>query len=366
MNGYDDVDDDRVALGTGVFPLGSVPPHALPADVLLPAGCDGLGGYCEEPPMEIPGLLDAGEAGSAEPLDPETSPWPAEPALLSMTSAIETEFPVASAPVLDVPPDLADALVQALERDLLRFWGPPPQDECGEIGVGAKLQEDFYGDGSDGDWDITMGYALPSPRDYYIRNLTIRTTATLYVLQRIFVSGRLTIESGGKLSASGGAGGDALAGGGGGAGSSGDSMGGARYPNAWKCRAGDGGAGGSTAATGSASGTLGGAGTGQSAFKAGGPLTFLAGCGGGGGAYLGSAAGAAEASAGGSIYGADGGAGGAAVSDGSSVQLGGGVRDLEQMKAMVAAGATRIGASAGVRIVKESRGEAAAGKASGY
>jgi len=32
----------------------------------------------------------------------------------------------------------------------------------------------------------------------------------------------------------------------------------------------------------------------------------------------------------------------------------------------VAAGATRIGASAGVRIVKESRGEAGAGKASGY
>ena len=39
------------------------------------------------------------------------------------------------------------------------------------------------------------------------------------------------------------------------------------------------------------------------------------------------------------------------------VKAAGGVRDLEQMKAMVAAGATRIGASAGVRIVKESRGE---------
>jgi len=32
----------------------------------------------------------------------------------------------------------------------------------------------------------------------------------------------------------------------------------------------------------------------------------------------------------------------------------------------VAAGATRIGASAGVRIVKESRGETATGKAAGY
>lgn len=39
------------------------------------------------------------------------------------------------------------------------------------------------------------------------------------------------------------------------------------------------------------------------------------------------------------------------------VKAAGGVRDLEQAKAMVAAGATRIGASAGVRIVKESRGE---------
>ena len=49
------------------------------------------------------------------------------------------------------------------------------------------------------------------------------------------------------------------------------------------------------------------------------------------------------------------------------VKASGGVRDLQQVKAMVAAGATRIGASAGVRIVKESRGETApAAKASGY
>lgn len=55
------------------------------------------------------------------------------------------------------------------------------------------------------------------------------------------------------------------------------------------------------------------------------------------------------------------------VGDEMGVKASGGVRDLEQMKAMVAAGATRIGASAGVRIVKESRGESATpGKASGY
>ena len=55
------------------------------------------------------------------------------------------------------------------------------------------------------------------------------------------------------------------------------------------------------------------------------------------------------------------------VGDEMGVKAAGGVRDLEQMKAMVAAGATRVGASAGVRIVKESRGETAtSGKASGY
>jgi deoxyribose-phosphate aldolase len=54
------------------------------------------------------------------------------------------------------------------------------------------------------------------------------------------------------------------------------------------------------------------------------------------------------------------------VGEDMGVKAAGGVRDLEQMKAMVAAGATRIGASAGVRIVKESRGEQAPAKASAY
>ena len=39
------------------------------------------------------------------------------------------------------------------------------------------------------------------------------------------------------------------------------------------------------------------------------------------------------------------------------VKAAGGVRDLDGLKAMVAAGATRVGASAGVKIVQESRGE---------
>jgi deoxyribose-phosphate aldolase len=49
------------------------------------------------------------------------------------------------------------------------------------------------------------------------------------------------------------------------------------------------------------------------------------------------------------------------------VKAAGGVRDLEGLKAMVAAGATRVGASAGVKIVQESKGQKpAAGTASGY
>ena len=39
------------------------------------------------------------------------------------------------------------------------------------------------------------------------------------------------------------------------------------------------------------------------------------------------------------------------------VKAAGGVRDLEALKAMVAAGATRVGASAGVKIVQESKGQ---------
>jgi deoxyribose-phosphate aldolase len=54
------------------------------------------------------------------------------------------------------------------------------------------------------------------------------------------------------------------------------------------------------------------------------------------------------------------------VGDQMGVKAAGGVRDLEGLKAMVAAGATRIGASAGVRIVQESRGEQPTAAAKGY
>lgn len=55
------------------------------------------------------------------------------------------------------------------------------------------------------------------------------------------------------------------------------------------------------------------------------------------------------------------------VGEDMGVKAAGGVKDLDALKAMVAAGATRVGASAGVRIVQQSKGGAPAGPAkSGY
>jgi deoxyribose-phosphate aldolase len=54
------------------------------------------------------------------------------------------------------------------------------------------------------------------------------------------------------------------------------------------------------------------------------------------------------------------------VGEEMGVKAAGGVRDLEGLKAMVAAGATRIGASAGVRIVQESRGQQPGAASKGY
>jgi len=54
------------------------------------------------------------------------------------------------------------------------------------------------------------------------------------------------------------------------------------------------------------------------------------------------------------------------VGEEMGVKAAGGVRDLESLKAMVAAGATRVGASAGVRIVQESQGTKPASAGQGY
>jgi deoxyribose-phosphate aldolase len=54
------------------------------------------------------------------------------------------------------------------------------------------------------------------------------------------------------------------------------------------------------------------------------------------------------------------------VGEEMGVKAAGGVRDLEALEAMVAAGATRVGASAGVRIVQESQGKQPTATAKGY
>jgi len=55
-----------------------------------------------------------------------------------------------------------------------------------------------------------------------------------------------------------------------------------------------------------------------------------------------------------------------AVGGEMGVKAAGGVRDSEALKSMVAAGATRVGASAGVKIVQQSRGQSVASAPSGY
>jgi deoxyribose-phosphate aldolase len=54
------------------------------------------------------------------------------------------------------------------------------------------------------------------------------------------------------------------------------------------------------------------------------------------------------------------------VGDAMGVKAAGGIRDLKTLHAMVSAGATRIGTSAGVRILQEARGHAPAPSSSGY
>jgi deoxyribose-phosphate aldolase len=55
-----------------------------------------------------------------------------------------------------------------------------------------------------------------------------------------------------------------------------------------------------------------------------------------------------------------------AVGTEMGVKAAGGVRDLDSVRAMIAAGATRVGASAGVKIVQQSRGEKTSAASSGY
>ncbi len=220
-----------------------------------------------------------------------------------------------------LPASVWAALRDQLLDDLVRLWGEPSK-HCGEVvGIGGTFEEDFYGDGSDGDvvtnanWEIT--------RDTYYNNLTVSNGFWFRTHGfRLFVKGKLTIESTGLLHCNGGDGGLAIVPDSGLPGAAGPDYPSYGYARGGTAASGYGGTGGNSVA-GTVTGTAAAGGTGEARVKSFGPTVLRGGCGGGGGAYCG-AAGGTEATAGYSALGADGGAGGAATSDGSSVNLYGG------------------------------------------
>ncbi len=198
-------------------------------------------------------------------------------------------------------------LREAIIEDMLRLWGKPPEG-CKVVASPGKFAEDFFGDGSDGDYDLN-GPDAALTRDKFFRNLTIRAGGALATAgHRVFVKEKLTIESTGKL----GAWGDS-------------SNGGTMVPVPWSGTSGAGGYRGYTLATGTNATAGAAGGTGDTALKTYGPSCLLSGGGGGGGGYVGDAATGTAPVAGISALGADGGAGGAGTSDGSSVDLDGGL-----------------------------------------
>jgi len=70
------------------------------------------------------------------------------------------------------------------------------------VGSGQSCEDDFYGDGSDG--DVTVSGTTRLTRDMFYRDLTVAATGDLKSAgYRIHVNRKLTIASGGKLEANG-------------------------------------------------------------------------------------------------------------------------------------------------------------------
>ncbi len=212
------------------------------------------------------------------------------------------------------------SLFAQLHRDLLsQLLLSHEPESCPAGGAGSGPAGDFFGNGSDG--DVRLLSDTTAARDMFYNNLWIASGVTLnpngFVIS---VRKELTLESGAKISASGGAGGAGSGATGGAAGTAG----GATVLRPYLAIAGAGGAGGTSGGSGTTAGTGGAAGTGVARVQNGGPMTLLAGCGGGGGGYLGSSAGATNAAAGSGSLGANGGAGGAAVFSSGTPSLGGG------------------------------------------
>jgi hypothetical protein len=172
-----------------------------------------------------------------------------------------------------------------------------------------------YGDGSDG--DVTISATVTLTRDMFYNNLTITGTGVLipagYI---IYVSGNLTIQSGGIIAANGsnGAIGASGTGGTGGSGAVGTTL---HYPIATS-----GGAGGNSGGSGTINGTGGTAGASQSTAAIA-PMPMRAGGGGGGGGGHGSAPTNGSSSTG-PFSGAKGGNGGTNSSTNTISSAGGG------------------------------------------
>jgi hypothetical protein len=172
-----------------------------------------------------------------------------------------------------------------------------------------------YGDGSDG--DATISSTVTLTRDMFYNNLTITGSGVLipagYI---IYVSGNLTIQSGGIIAANGsnGAIGSGGNGGAGGAGAVGTTL---HYPIATS-----GSAGGNSGGVGTVNGTSGTSGVSQNTSTLA-PISMRAGGGGGGGGGHGSSPTNGSNSAG-SLFGARGGNGGATTSTTNISSAGGG------------------------------------------
>lgn len=230
--------------------------------------------------------------------------------------------PSALAPVAPTPDTYVELLSQvkaALVPQLLRMWEPPPGPVT-VVSTGGTNTNDFYGDGADGDLSVTGTVTMN--RDMFFGNLSIGASGRLKTEgYRVFVRGKLTIASGGRISANGadGAAGSGATGGAGGAGG-----GGGTSFRPFLARGAAGGDGGTSGGSGTAFGADASGGVGTALSQACAPYLLISGSGGGGGGYAGSASGATDAAAGKSAFGADGGKGGTIYPPSGSVNLGGG------------------------------------------
>ena len=308
--------------------------RVLPALTSPAAEACACGGGEEEVPCACPGAqtevelerLDAGEAASDLPLDAteivriDGEIGEAEPGRdagdLALDEGGESDAAEVQ-PMMEaeygesaLAPVLSKALIQTLTEDLLRIWGEPPK-HCREVGSGGRVEEDFFGDGSDGDltWE-GAGTDHSLTRDTFFGNVRVVENGINTHGYRMFVKGKLTLAASTSVHANGVAGVSGAQGGG--------------NQTAYAAKGAAGGSQGQPGAPGSTAGAGAAGGTGLTTWPAYAPTAALAGCGGGGGGYCGDATGANPPNPGASSIAANGGAGGDGVSDGSSVALDGG------------------------------------------